>query len=461
MNTLLFLVNLFSLLIYANCVPPTQVIEITTWDPIDTKDITMVNMPKDFINLLEESFKSGKTLVDADKLGFYDKLTEQDVKFFSPNKFVSYALSYAHFEGLLSKETSKTFPVVENTINQMKLRKIDSEGGINSLDVHDRNIDNIFFIIDSSVLLESPSFDCPNKKEQITNNKYNIPLSVSTLCSSVLKGDNRFGVPIQSLMDLYRTTEKNKNANILGLENCIEQFVFSVYYSNDVLLKLNAGELLTEINSIIDSKEKVAKFYSYNVPSEMFLAVLTAIQKAVHAAKNIDPALATKLYWSSLKKFNKKIYIEIYKDEQQKKAPELKIIIQGQSNQVLFPLGIPADIFKREINPFLIADYNEFQDTCEMISEPVIDLKQLLLKNDILDKVNTSRGPLFFIMLIIGIIVVVLVLNYKSTKKEISQEDKEIEFRRIVSSDMESQRSKTKKIGHNSFEDIDDSEYTI
>ena len=456
----LFIFSLLSFLLYINCVPPTQVIEITTWDPIDTNEETMHNPSKNFISLLEESFNSGKTLADADKIGFYDKLTEQDVKFFSPNKFVSYALSYARFEGLLSKDTKKTFSVVENTIYQMKLRKLDSEGGISSLEISDRNIDSNFLILDSSVLLESPSFDCPNKKEQIMNNKYNIPLSVSSNCASIIKDKKTLDAPIQTLLDLYRSSGKNKNSNILGLEQCIEEFVFSVYYSNDALIQLNAGELLTEIASIIDSKEKLSKFYSYNVPSEMFLAILTAIKKSVYAAKSIDASLASKLYWSSLKKFNKKIYIEIYRDDSKKKSPELKIIIQGQSNQVLTSLGIPADIFKREINPFLISDFNEFQYVCTNISSTVLDLKPLFLKNELMDKVSKSKGPLFFLMIILGVVIVVLVLNYKCTKPELSEEEiqeKEIEFKRIRSSEDESP-SRQKK---NSLEDIDDSSYNV
>ncbi len=389
-----FLLLTFALLLtLSTATPPNRVIEILSFDPEDTAE-NNDKITENFEEVLENSFLSAKTLVEADQLGFYTTLNEKDFRFFSPNQFSSYAISYAHFQGLLSKKNNKQFSEVISDIKNYDQRAVDQANGIYTLASDKHDFTNIFRIIDSSVLLEAPSFECENRQKHIEANKKSLPNSVQEACGQAAKDLGLEGdVAIQDLLDLYRESVKNQNTNVPGLESCIEQYIFSVYFSNEVLVKLNAGELLSELSNLLDQKEKTPKFYSYNVPNEMFLAVLTAIQKAATASeKHRDGMVGSKLYWSSIRKFNKKILFEVYQDPVDKEDVELKVIIQGQSNQVLLNMGIKLQTFLREIAPFMVTGYKTFELLCTKQSEGSYDLRTSMLpKGSFLDVINLLR----------------------------------------------------------------------
>src|SRR5688572_211931 len=125
MKILLF-IYFVALVFYSKCSQLTRVVEIMTWNPADEDIFDTQNLLENVLRTLEESYLSGKGLTDSDKVGFYQNLTEEDIRFFSPNYFLSYAMSYAHLEGLLSKTTNKQFDQVKDEITHLKKLEVDS-----------------------------------------------------------------------------------------------------------------------------------------------------------------------------------------------------------------------------------------------------------------------------------------------------------------------------------------------
>ena len=421
------------LLTLSTCTPPNRVIEILSFDPQDTAE-NNDKITQNFEKVLEDSFLSAKTLVEADQLGFYSTLNEEeDFRFFSPNIFSSYAISYAHFQGLLAKKNNKQFSEVVNDIKNYDVRAVDQQNGIYSLASDKDNFVNTFRIIDSSVLLQAPSFECENRQKHIEANKKKLPNSVTEACGQAAKDLGLEGdVAIQDLLDLYRESVRNQNTNVPGLESCVEQYIFSVYFSNEVLVKLNAGQLLSEVSLLLSSKEKTPRFYSYNVENEMFLAVLTAIQKAVAASEKAkDGSLGSKLYWSSIRKFNKKVLFEVYQDPAGKEDAELKVIIQGQSNQVLLNMGIKLQTFLREVAPFMVKGFNDWESVCTKESEGSYDLRTTILpKGPFLDVINV-KSQLMFYLIIVGAVIIVLAISYRCSGKGKGGKKEEVEFQKL------------------------------
>ena len=199
------------------------------------------------------------------------------------------------------------------------------------------------------------------------------------------------------------------------------------------MLLRSAVKKLSELSNLLDHKEKTPKFYSYNVPNEMFLAVLTAIQKAATASeKHRDGMVGSKLYWSSIRKFNKKILFEVYQDPVDKEDVELKVIIQGQSNQVLLNMGIKLQTFLREIAPFMVTGYKTFELLCTKQSEGSYDLRTSMLpKGSFLDVINV-KSQLMFYLIIVGAVIIILAIAYRQSGQGKGGEKKgEVEFKKI------------------------------
>jgi len=461
----IFLSILFILLItFSTCTPASRVIEILSFDPQDAAD-SKDKVSENFEKVLEESFNNAKTLVDADQLGFYNALTEEDMRFFAPKDFSSYAISYAHFQGLLSKRNNKQFPEVAIEINNFEVKAVSQENGIYSLVSEKQDLDNIFRIIDTSILLEAPSFECEHRNKQIELNKNSLPSSVIEACGQAAKDLGLEGdVSIQDLLDMYREGAKNPNNNVPGLESCVEQYVFSVYFANDVLIKSNAGELLSEMGMLLGSTEKTPRFFSYNIPNEMFLAVLTAIQKtAISSEKVREGSLGTKLYWSSIRKFNKKILLEVYEETKTaNKEAELKVIIQGQSNQVLLNMGIKLDMFLREIGPFMVPGYSNFKALCDSNFEGTYDLRTSMLpKGSFLDVINI-KSQLMFVLIILGAIIIMLAIGYRQSGKKGAEKKGEFEFKQLGSDDVDLDESQEEGISKRKLSaEVDNDKFDI
>lgn len=427
MKTILVLYFL-SLALFACYARPAQVIQIMTSDPLQEKVDPSAELSDNFMKTLKNAFDYGKSLIDEDQAGFYDKLKQDQVKFYSPNNFNNYAVMYTIFQGLFSKQTEISSKEVLNDISLLQLKPVDKENGISTIDIEEQELSNTFRVIDSSILLEGSSFDCPSKQTLIEKNKRELPSHVKKTCNSATEWNKEKSLnSIQDVMELYRKGSRSKDSTI---ENCLEQFAFAAYYSNDLLIKLNAGELLAELAQILSSNDKSTELYSYMIPGEAFLGVLTAIQKMALSRLRKTSSLSHKFYWGSLKNFNKKVVIEL-SGEDNKEKEDLKVTIQGENNQLMFSMNIELSKFVREIGPFMVTDYMNFQTLCSNTMLPTLDLKTIMLPEDSFLSFDGFKIYLLILLVIVSLAILVLAIIYKKSPKGKPFKKREVEFKRV------------------------------
>ena len=430
-----FILACFALcILHARCATLIKVIEIMTRESLEDAS-TSDNANSSLIHsLYQESFGSGQSLAEEEKDGFYSKLKEEDVQFYSPNSDISYSISYAHLQGLLS---DKNFETVDKELNEMKLKSINKTYGLSTLEVGGLDLSNTLRVIDQSLLLESSLFTCSNRQTQIEACRDDIPQYVRKTCERAAGNLNLGPNPsIEDLMNYYRNIDIVKNMNIRDLEDCVEQLTLTLYFSNEILIKLSAGAMLYEIASILNSSDRNTKFYSYIVNKEAFLGIVTAIQKAiVSKARSLEPSLAHKLYWSSLQKFNRKILFEVYEDSNSKegyaKFPDVKVMIQGPGNQILLSMYIRLDKFAYEISDFFVERYEDFEAICNSEVTSLIDMKKKLLpKESFIDK-HSFKAQMAFLIVIVGIIFFTSLYNYVKSKAPARVPRQNIEFKKL------------------------------
>ena len=423
-------------ILHAHCANLIKVIEIMTRESLEDAS-TSDDAKSNFIHsLYQESFTSGESLGEADKEGFYSKLKEEDVQFYTSNNDISYSMSYAHLQGLVS---DKDFATIEKEISVMKLKPINKDYGVSTLEVEDRDLSNTLRVIDQSLLLDSSLFKCSNRQAQIEASKSDIPQYVRKTCERAAQNLNLGLNPsIEDLMTYYRNIDIVKNMNIRDLEDCVEQLTLTMYFSSEILIKLSAGAILYEVAGILNSSDRKTKFYSYIVNKEAFLGTLTAIQKAiVSKARSLKPSLAHRLYSSSLQKFNRKVLLEVYEDSNPKeghaKFPDVKVMIQGPSNQMLLEMYIRLDKFAYEISDFFIENYDDFEAICDSNVYPLIDVKKKLLpKESFIDK-HSFKAQMAFLIVIVAVLFFTSLYNYVKSKNQtpVPRQRQNIEFKKL------------------------------
>lgn len=413
------------LTVYAYSFTLTRVIEIMTWNPINEINLNDAQPISDTMrSVLQDSYKRGKMLSEQDPEGFYLSLEEDQMQFFAPNNFTGYAISFANFEGLLSDQSNRGYSEVEALIPQIKLKKASIEAQDEyTLEVSGQSMGTTFRVISTSLLLESSRFDCSNKRTHVNRNLETIPEDIRKACvTAAQEAGLAETTVIEDLMGIYRTSGENRDVN---LENCVEQFTLATYFSNDLLIKLNSGELLNEVIQILSSTaHSPTRFYSYMTQNEVFLGILTAIQKVAHAQIRNSQTISYNLYWGALQHNNIRLSLELYHNLTSGHQ-KIRVLISDFGGQLLFTMDIPLEKFIKEMTPFLVSDYAGFQKLCDAEASSDLDLKLLLLPKDYSKRFNNLTMQLTLLVMGICIVIIVLTMCLKNTKKKSKHHEEE------------------------------------